>query len=137
MSLKPTHLWIIQVVWVLGYLVGTTTHVADLVVGGSEPYAGFPTAVRVFWVSLTVIDPLTAVLLVLRRRLGVVLGVVVILADLAVNWTVFAMFDGLSPAGLVNLTAFGAVVVATASPLWAWFGGPAGAGGPVRGRSGR
>ena len=119
--LGPTPLRVIQAVWVLGYLVGTTTHVADLVLGGSEPYAGFPTAVRVFWVSLTVVDPLTAVLLMLRRRLGVVLGVVVILVDLAVNWTVFATFDGLSPFGLINLTLFGAVVLATARPLWRAF----------------
>lgn len=112
----------VQVVWVLGYLVGTTTHVADLVLGGFEPYAGFPTAVRVFWVSLTVVDPLTAVLLLMRRRLGVVLGVVVILVDLVVNWTVFATFDGLSPVGLINLTLFGVVVLTTARPLWTWFG---------------
>jgi hypothetical protein len=107
---------------VLGYLVGTTTHIADLVLGGDEPYAGFPAVVRVFWVSLTLVDPLTAVLLVLRRRPGIVLGVVVILVDLAVNWTVFATSDGLAPFGLINLTVFGAVVLVTARPLWRWFG---------------
>lgn len=136
-SPKPTYLKVTQLVWVLGYLVGTTTHVVDLVLGGGEPYAGFPAAVRVFWVSLTVVDPLTVVLLLLRRPLGVVLGAVVILADLAVNWTVFATVDGLTPFGLINQTLFGVVVLATARPLWVWFRGPVGAGAPERGRAGR
>lgn len=93
-----------QAVWGLGYLAGAATHVADLMLGGAEVYAALPAGVRVFWASLTLVNPLTAVLLLMRRRLGVVLGVVVILVDLAVNWIVFAMAEGLSPFGLINLT---------------------------------
>ena len=39
-----------QVVWVLGFLVGTTTHTADLIVGGVNAYSDFPLGVRLFWV---------------------------------------------------------------------------------------
>jgi hypothetical protein len=120
--LTPTHLRLVQALWVLGYLVGTVTHVGDLVFGGAHPYAGYPAPVRMFWVSLALIDPLTVVLLLMRRRSGVVLGLVVILVELAVSWTVFATVDGLSPLGLINLTLFGIVMVATARPLWRWFG---------------
>lgn len=118
-------LQVVRLLWVLGYLVGTATHVVDLALGSREVYAGFPTAVRAFWVSLTVVDPLVVVLLLLRRRAGVVLGVVVIVVDVAVNGTVLAMTEGLSFAGLVNQSLFAVLVLATARPLWAWFGRPA------------
>lgn len=44
---------------------------------------------------------------------------------LAVNWTVFATMEGLTPYGLINLSLFGAIVLATAPSLWAWFGADA------------
>lgn len=107
--------------WVAGFGVGACTHVLDLVAGGAQVYAGFPTAVRVFWVSLTVLDPLAVVLVLRRRRAGVALGVAVMVADVAVNWTVHAVVGGGSPRGLVTLTAFGVLVLATAVPLDRWF----------------
>jgi len=109
---------VIRVVWIVGYLIGTTTHVADLVLGGAETYAGFPSGLRLFWASLTVLDPLIVILLLLRRRLGVVLGVAVIVVDIAVNWTVFATIGGLSLFGVVNQTLFALFVLATARTLW-------------------
>jgi len=112
---------VILVVWIAGFLVGTTTHVVDLVVGGADAYAGFPPGVRVFWMSLTLLDPITIVLLALRRRAGIVLALVVILADIAVNWTVFATI-GIPLFGVVNQTLFAIVLVATAPVLWRWFG---------------
>ena len=112
---------VVLVVWILGFLVGTTTHIMDLVAGGVEPYAGFPAGVRLFWVTLTVLDPLTIMLLALRRRAGIVLALAVILADIAVNWTVFATIGGLAIYGVVNQTLFAIVLVSTASILWRWF----------------
>ena len=103
-----------------GFLVGTTTHVVDLVLGGLDVYAGQPAGVRAFWVALTVVDPLVVTLLLLRRRAGVVLGVVVMVADVAVNGSVLAATgDGL--AALLPQSLFGAFVVLTARPLAAWF----------------
>ena len=81
---------VILVVWIAGFLVGTASHVLDLVAGGVDTYGGFPIALRAFWLSLTVLDPLTVLLLLLRKRAGIVLGLVVILADIAVNWTVYS-----------------------------------------------
>ena len=110
----------VQLVWIAGFLVGTTTHVIDLVAGGASTYEGFPTALRVFWMSLTLVDPLAVVLLLLRQRAGIVLGLAIILADIAVNWTVFATIGGLSIFGVVNQTAFAVFLVATSAPLWRW-----------------
>ena len=92
----------------------------DLILGGADTYEPFPMALRVFWISLTLFDPLVVVLLVLRRRVSVVLGLAVILVDIAVNWTVFFTIGGLSLCGVVNQTAFAIFLVATAAVLWRW-----------------
>jgi len=113
---------VFQILWVVGFLVGTTTHTADLILGGLDVYGGFPPGVRLFWVTLTVLDPITAVLIVLRRRSGIVLGIAVIVADIAVNWTVFVLLGGLSWFGVVNQSLFAVLIVVTARPLWIWFG---------------
>lgn len=75
----------IQVVWIAGFLIGTTSHVLDLIAGGADTYGEFPLVLRMFWLSLTVLDPLTVLLLLLRKRAGIILGVVVILTEIAVN----------------------------------------------------
>lgn len=112
---------VILVVWIVGFLIGTVTHVLDLVAGGWDTYAEYPLALRLFWVSLTILDPITATLLALRRRVGVVFGVVIILVDIAVNWTVFATLGGNPLFGVVNQTLFAAFLLTTAKPLWNWF----------------
>ncbi|MGK9148468.1 hypothetical protein KXS11_12650 [Plantibacter flavus] len=113
---------VFQIMWVIGFLVGTTTHTADLILGGLDVYNGFPPGVRLFWVSLTILDPVTAVLIIVRRRSGIVLGSAVILADIAVNWTVFALVGGLSPFGVISQSLFAVLIAVTARPLWIWFG---------------
>jgi hypothetical protein len=112
---------LVRAAWIVGFLIGTTTHVADLVLGGTDVYAGFPLALRIFWVALTVVDPLVVVLLAFGRRAGVVLAIAVILVDIAVNWTVFATIGGLGVFGVVNQTLFAALLVGTAPWLWRAF----------------
>ena len=111
-----------QILWVIGFLIGTTTHTADLILGGLDVYGGFPPGVRLFWVTLTVLDPITAVLIILRRRSGIVLGIAVIVADIAVNWTVFVLLGGLSWFGVISQSLFALLIIVTARPLWRWFG---------------
>lgn len=113
---------VIQVIWVIGFLVGTTTHTVDLIIGGLNTYSGFPLGVRLFWVTLTILDPVTAALIIFRRRSGIVLGIAVMIADIAVNWTVFATVGGLAFFGVISQSLFAALVFVTARPLWLWFG---------------
>ncbi|WP_285025359.1 hypothetical protein [Plantibacter sp. ME-Dv--P-122b] len=113
---------VFQILWVIGFLIGTTTHTADLILGGLDVYGGFPPGVRLFWVTLTVLDPITAVLIILRRRAGIVLGIAVIVADIAVNWSVFVLLGGLSWFGVINQSLFAVLILATARLLWIWFG---------------
>ena len=115
---------VILAVWILGFLIGTTTHILDLVLGGVDVYAGFPAPVRIFWVALTLLDPLAVLLVASRRRAGVVVGVLIMVADVAVNWTVFATVEGFGLFGLVNQSLFFGFVLLTARPLWRAFGSP-------------
>ncbi|RII89602.1 hypothetical protein [Clavibacter californiensis] len=108
---------VIRALWIAGFGIGTATHVVDLAVGGMDVYAGFPAALRAFWVSLTVLDPLVIALLALRRRAGVALGIAVILVDIAVNWTILATVGGIAPWGVVDQTLFAILVLATAPTL--------------------
>ena len=114
-------LQVVLAVWIGGFLIGTTTHVLDLVSGGWDTYSEFPLALRVFWVSLTILDPITALFLALHRRVGVILGLVVILADITMNWTVLASLGGNPLFGVVNQSVFAAFLLSTASILWRWF----------------
>ncbi len=120
-SASPRRSRAILILWVIGFLIGTATHILDLVEGGFETYAEFPTALRLFWVSLVVLDPITVVLLLLHRRVGIVLALTVILADIAVNWTVFVTVSGNPLFGVVNQTVFAAFLLATTPMLWRSF----------------
>ena len=108
---------IIRILWVVGFFVGTTTPVVDLVIGGPDVYAGFPDVVRLFWVSLTLLDPLAIILIALRLRASVVLAIAIMAADIAVNSAMVAT-HGLPVPGLINQLAFGLLVLATAPLLW-------------------
>ena len=111
----------ILAVWVVGFLIGTASHIIDLVAGGTETYAAFHVGLRVFWISLTVLDPLTAALLIMRRRVGIVLALAVILADIAVNWTVYLTIADNPFFGVVNQTIFAIILLTTTPILWRWF----------------
>ena len=119
MAATPRRVTIIRVLWVVGFLVGTTTHVTDLVLDGTDVYSRFPTAARLYWVALTLFDPLAIVLVILRLRAGVVLAVVIMVSDVAVN-SVMVATHGLPVFGLVNQILFGLLVAATAPLLWRW-----------------
>lgn len=56
-------------------------HVVQLVVAAGEPSPGLPRWLRVCFISLTVLDPLAAFLLLPRYRTGVVLAVLVLTTD--------------------------------------------------------
>ena len=121
---SPRWVRVLRYLWIAGFAIGTTTHVLDIVLGGAEVYDGFPTVVRVFWLSLTILDPAVIILLALARRSGIVLALAVILVDIAVNWTVFATIGGLSLFGVVNQTLFAVLLALTANRLWKGFSGP-------------
>ena len=103
---------------------GFVLHVADLAVRGLRgAYAGMPLWLAVYYTSLTVLDPLAAVLLALRTRAGIVLAALVAGTDALLN--AYANLVLVPPdqatTGLVGAGVVGALAVATvlAAP-WLW-----------------
>ncbi|MGG2464560.1 hypothetical protein ACO0M4_33185 [Streptomyces sp. RGM 3693] len=110
--------------YVLGFSEGACAHFLDLARGGIHVYAAFATVpLQVFFVGLTVLDPLAVVLVGLVRSEGIRLAAAVMTLDVLANWIVNwpqLLADPtwlLRPVGLLPLTLFGLFVVATAVPL--------------------
>ncbi|MFF5971026.1 hypothetical protein ACFY7C_05805 [Streptomyces sp. NPDC012769] len=109
---------LVVAVWVAGLLVGTVTHLGDLLTEGPFAHREFaPAWLDLYWSSLAVVDPLAAVLLLRGRRVGVDLLLAVLATDLAADaYAVLVLLDG-SPAGtggLGRVLAFGLFVLVTA-----------------------
>ncbi len=112
---------LVLAVWVAGFSIGTITHLTELLTQGFGVYGNVPVGVRVFWVSLTIIDPLVVMLLLLRLRAGIGLGVAVMVADVAVNWTVALTVPGATGPGLITQPLFLLFILITAPLLWRSF----------------
>lgn len=109
---------LIAALWMLGFSVGTLTHLAELIDAGVNVYDGAPEPVRWFWVSLTVVDPVIVVLLLTKLRAGVLVGVVTMVVDVTVNWLTASAHPALAGPGLVTQPAFLLFLLLTARPLW-------------------
>lgn len=69
----------------LAFLGGAFNHARDLIERGWLPYRAAPLPLNLFWSALLPIDVAVVVLLWWRLRWGVVLGMAVMLVDVAVN----------------------------------------------------
>ena len=115
---------LVVAIWVAGFSVGTITHLIELLTQGAGVYGNMPVSVRVFWVALTIIDPLVLILILLRRRAGIWLGGAVMVADVAVNWTVALSVPGATGPGLITQPLFLLFLLITAPLLWRSFRTP-------------
>ena len=84
-------------IWVLCFLIGTFTHTRTLLGHGWLPYDWVPLPVNIFWTLLTFADPLAALLLLVRRNVGIVLGLAIMIADVAINTWVASHHDFSGP----------------------------------------
>lgn len=110
-----------MIVLVLTY--GTVVHVLQLVISRLDPYPDLPGWLRTYFVSLTILDPLAAVLLAYRTRAGVLLAVTVLVSDAVTNgWanyvldTASGVTVGRVGQAVITLLAIGAC--AFAPHLW-------------------
>jgi hypothetical protein len=88
-----------------------------LFLGGLEPL-GYPLPVRLYWAVLTLLDPLAAVLLFVRPRVGLVLCVAIIVTDVLNNSWVFYHFPTRSSLNLGLEVAFLLFVLTTVRYAW-------------------
>jgi len=104
-----------------GFTIGAGFHARDIAVGGWMPYGFAPDAMNLFWTMLLPVDAAAAGLILSRRgrRAGVVLGLAIMAADLAVN--AFALWgldiSAFAPA-LAMQAAFGLLLAAWTRSLW-------------------
>lgn len=108
---------------VLGY--GTVVHVVHLMVGGLDPYPSVPGWLAIYFVSLTLLNPIAAVLLLLRRRAGLLLGCAILITDAAGNGYANYVIDasnGLTAGrvGQAVITVLAVALLAAAPRLWPW-----------------
>ncbi|MFD7712711.1 hypothetical protein ACFV6E_42165 [Streptomyces sp. NPDC059785] len=126
MRWRERAVWVrwVAAVQVLGFLEGTGAHAYFVLAGGRHAYDYASPPVRLVLHALLLLDPLTALLLLGARASGALLAAVVMLADLAGNWSVAwnavvaRPGEFLRPVGLLPITVFGLFVLLTALPLY-------------------
>lgn len=101
-------------------LVGTVSHLTDLVRHGLHPYDWAPGWLNLYWSSPALFDTLAAALLFAGRRRGLDLVCAVMATDLAANaYAVYGIqhSDLAAQPGLQRLLAFAVLVFCTAWPV--------------------
>lgn len=101
------------------FLAGTYTHITGLVRRGFLAFP-VPLSIGVFWDTLTLLDPLTVLLLWWHPKAGIRLGLAIMIADICVNtYTYLANYWGppvpnMVPLYLCEQALFGVFLFATA-----------------------
>ncbi|MFG3690843.1 hypothetical protein [Micromonospora sp. NPDC047740] len=122
----------IAAVCVLAY--GGIVHLGDLLgVRPDGPSPSIPIWLMLYFTSLTVFDPLAALLLALRRIEGLLLGCVVLASDAAANGYANYVLDsapGITPGriGQAVVTALAVALIAAAPRAAPWLHRPGYAG---------
>ncbi|MCF0096170.1 hypothetical protein [Micromonospora sp. MH99] len=115
---------------VLVFAYGTVVHVLQVFVPGLRPPLALPGWLAAYFVSLTLWDPLAALLLAARRPAGLALGCAVLVTDAAANGYANYVLDpagGVTPGriGQAVITALAVALVALTPWLARWFVRPA------------
>jgi hypothetical protein len=98
--------------------VHVTTHVQyGVLLGVLEGY-GYSSATRFFWSSLTLLDPLAALLLFIRPRAGLALAGAIIISDVAHNSWILQHFGRATDAAYWAQVALLIFLFATISIAW-------------------
>ncbi|GAA3990695.1 hypothetical protein [Hymenobacter antarcticus] len=103
---SPRFLQIVRWVYSIGFLAGTYTHLKGILAHGFLA-APVPLAIGVYWDTLTVLDPLTVLLLWRRPKVGLWMAVAIMGSDISVNTLVYlAGYFGPPSAHMVPLSLF-------------------------------
>lgn len=120
---QPAWLRALALIFVALLAYGTVIHVAQLLLDGGKPHPGLPGWLGTYFVSLTLLDPLAAVLLARCRRTGVGLAVLVFVTDAAANAIANYAYDDsvdvtLGRVGQALLTVLAVTAVVAAPAMW-------------------
>ena len=76
------------VFFISAFAVATCNHAMDIISGGLFPYTkkwGTPEIFNLFWTSLTILDPLAILALLLNVRAGYIFAIVIMFFDVPIN----------------------------------------------------
>lgn len=130
MRSTPRHVDLLTYLFAAVFAYGTAIHLVQLLGGEGDPYPGVSAAVAWFFLALVVLDPLAAVLIARRRRIGLVFGATILLLDAAVNGVVnyppHDPADGVTAGrvGQAVVTALAVLLVWVTPRLWRWYRWP-------------
>ena len=86
---------IVRITWAACLLLAALNHARILAQHGlSWNYGGVGAASALYWSSLTIVDPLAAVLLIIRPKIGIPLTVALITTNVVHNFTITAKSSG-------------------------------------------
>ena len=130
----PRAVRLVVSVAVLVFVYGGPVHVVQLLMPQFGPQLALPGWLTVYFMSLTLWDPLAALLLAARRMEGLALGCAVLTTDAAANGYANYVLDaagGVTPGriGQAVITALAVGLVALSPWLVPWFAGSRSRGG--------
>lgn len=117
----PVAISVIFGIYTIGFLAGTYTHAMGLLQKGFLAVAPrAPWLLNIYWDSLTLIDPLTVILLWTRPTVGIGLAVLIMFTDVIINAFAYAVgyfgppLPGMVPTELFIQSLFATFVFVTA-----------------------
>ena len=116
-TLLPVSKQTIPLLWATGFLIGTTTHLVDVIRYGFLPYTMAPDWINVYWTSLTAFDPLVVLLLWKHRKAAVALGITIMVSDVTINSYVYFMLDSFESAMPLILQTLFLILVVSSAPM--------------------
>jgi hypothetical protein len=137
----PPGVRVLFAVYAVCFLGAGLNHAHDIWQGGLFPYRDAPPLLNAYWTSLTVLDPLAVLLLYRRPRAGMVLAVLIMVSDVALNsYAVYVLDESVWWRAAVTLqvqTLFLGFVAGSVPFAWRRVGSPppAKAGGEGAGRA--
>jgi hypothetical protein len=109
-------------VYIFGFAYGTRNHIVDILADGWLGYDYVPLPINLYWTLLTFFDPLAILLLLSFPFAGILLSVLIMASDIAINIGVTVYFY--YQTGMLTLDrlplqiAFGIFVFLTSSMAW-------------------
>jgi hypothetical protein len=125
-ALNPVRL--IFAIYIFGFAYGTRNHIVDILADGWLGYDFVPLPINLYWTLLTFFDPLTIFLLLTFPKAGIILSLLIMTTDIAINTGVTVYFY--YQTGMLTLDrlplqiAFGIFVFFTSPLAWKRVKGP-------------
>jgi hypothetical protein len=119
-QLHPVRL--IFAVYLVGFAYGTRNHIMDIIADGLMGYDFVSFPINLYWTLLTIFDPLAILLLLSFPFAGILLSILIMASDIAINTGVTIYFY--YQTGILSLDrlplqiAFGIFVLVTSPFAW-------------------